>query len=145
MSLVRMMSCLCLLALMIGTPLRASAAEPTAASGPIHQLRIYEVVDNNRDKFHQRFREHALRIMRRHGFNVVAAWETRTDTRTEFVYLLEWPDRTTMQARWATFMADQEWADIKKRSREQHGPVMGGIQDRVLEATDYSPRRSLLD
>ena len=58
----------------------------------IHQLRIYEIFEANKAAFHARFRDHAARIMERHGFDIVAMWEARTEGRTEFVYLLAWPD-----------------------------------------------------
>jgi len=89
-------------------------AGAAAARNVIHQLRIYEIFDGNKKAFHERFRDHAMRIMARYGFKIVATWESRTEDRTEFVYLLEWPDRETMKDRWAKFMADKEWAEIKK-------------------------------
>ena len=52
----------------------------------IHQLRIYEIFDNNKTAFHERFRDHAMRIMARYGFKIVATCESRHDNRTEFVY-----------------------------------------------------------
>jgi len=61
----------------------------------IHQLRIYEIFEPNKLAFHERFRNHAVRIMRKYGFNIVAMWEAKTDRPTEFVYLLAWPDETT--------------------------------------------------
>ena len=59
----------------------------------IHQLRIYEIFDSNKKAFHDRFRDHAMRIMAKYDFKIVATWESKKDNRTEFVYLLEWPDR----------------------------------------------------
>ena len=115
-----------------------SAAEKPAAAGVIHQLRIYEIFDSNKQAFHDRFRDHALRIMGRHQFHVLATWESRRDGRTEFVYLLEWPDEATKTARWAEFMADTEWIDIKKRTGA-NGPLVGEIQDRTLHLTPYTP------
>jgi len=58
----------------------------------IHQLRIYEIFEPNRDAFHARFRNHAARLMKKHGFRIVDMWESRGDRRLEFVYVLEWPD-----------------------------------------------------
>ena len=84
-------------------------------------------------------RDHAARIMRRHDFKILAMWEAKTGSKTEFVYLLEWPSREVMAERWTGFMADKKWSDIKARSREEHGPVMGAIQDRTLVMTPYSP------
>jgi hypothetical protein len=119
-----------------------TGAQMAEASGPIHQLRIYEIFKNNKNAFHERFRDHAARIMAKYDFQIVAMWESRSPERTEFVYLLEWPDEATMKDRWARFMADEEWAAIKKRTGAQHGTMVGEIEDRTLRVTDYSPRRS---
>jgi len=121
-----------------------AAAPATHAARPVHQLRIYEIFDHNKQAFHDRFRDHALRIMKKYDFNIVAMWEAQSGARTEFVYLLEWPDETTMRDRWSRFMADQEWKDIKKETAAKYGDLVGEIQDRTLQLTTYSPRTSLL-
>ena len=108
----------------------------------IHQLRIYEIFDSNKTAFHARFRDHAARIMRsRYGFRIVAMWETKFADRTEFVYLLEWPDEAAMTAAWVAFMADAEWAEIKRVTSAEHGVMVGKIEDRVLQTVDYSPSK----
>jgi hypothetical protein len=117
----------------------ATASNPEATPGAIHQLRIYEIFEGNKAAFHQRFREHALRVMRKYDFDIVSMWESTSGQRTEFVYLLRWPDERVMKEQWTKFMADQEWAEIKKRSAADHGALVGEIQDRVLRLTDYSP------
>ena len=104
----------------------------------IHQLRIYEIFETNKDAFHTRFRDHAARIIKRHGLDIVAMWESKTEIRTEFVYLLRWPDERTKTEGWASFMADEEWNDIKRTTRDR-GSLVGQIEDRVLVMTDYSP------
>lgn len=105
----------------------------------IHQLRIYEIFEHNRAAFHDRFRDHAARIMQTYGFHILAMWETKTTQRTEFVYLLAWPNEAAMRSAWDKFMADQEWKDIKRLTSAQHGDLVGAIEDRVLTITDYSP------
>src|SRR5687767_14866446 len=102
-----------------------SAQKPRSESEPLHQLRIYEIFERNKAAFHNRFRDHAARIMRKYDFKIVAMWESCHSERTEFVYLLEWPDEATMKDRWAKFMADKEWADIKKVTGAQEGPMVG--------------------
>jgi hypothetical protein len=113
----------------------------TTLAAPVHQLRIYEIFDTNKQAFHDRFRDHAMRIMKKYDFNIVAQWEAKNGGRTEFVYLLEWPDEPTMKDRWAKFMADKEWADIKKETAAKHGKLVGEIQDRTLNLTPYSPQK----
>jgi hypothetical protein len=119
----------------VSAPSTAAAAEQQA----IQQLRVYEIFENNKQAFHERFREHAMRIMAKYDFKIIGIWETRQQGRTEFVYLLQWPDQATMTDRWAKFMADREWADIKKRTGAVHGRLVGEIEDRVLTVQPYSP------
>jgi NIPSNAP len=126
-------------------PTQDSTTETKDQSKVVHQLRIYEIFDGNKRAFHDRFRDHAMRIMARYDFKIVATWETKKGDRTEFVYILEWPDRETMRDRWTKFMADQEWSDIKKETSRSYGPLVGEIEDRTLELTDYSPRQGLLN
>lgn len=116
----------------------ARAAPQAREDCPIHQLRIYEIFEHNKAAFHARFRDHAVRIMRRYDFDIVAMWEAESPERTEFVYIIAWPDRASMEDRWAKFMADQEWSDIKKRSAAEHGKLVGEIESRALRLTGYS-------
>ncbi|HEX7769930.1 MAG TPA: NIPSNAP family protein [Dokdonella sp.] len=105
----------------------------------LQQLRIYELDRDNRDAFHQRFQNHALRIMKRHGFRIVDMWESDAGEKLEFVYVLSWPDKYTMDTRWKAFLADQEWIDIKKKSRAQSGELVREVQGRPLVRVAYSP------
>lgn len=116
-----------------------------SAEGPVHQLRIYEIFERNKRAFHNRFRDHAARIMVKYDFRIVAMWESRNDERTEFIYLLEWPNEEVMKDRWAKFMADKEWLNIKKVTGAKEGAMVGTIQDRKLKLTDYATRRTLLN
>ena len=99
---------------------------------------FYEILEENKDAFHARFRDHAARIMRRCGFHIIAMWEAQTQKRTEFVFLLGWPNEQTKTDAWAAFMADQEWVEIKRITRG-NGSLVGEIEDRLLIPTDYSP------
>lgn len=99
----------------------------------IQQLRIYEIFERNKAAFYARFRGHAMRIMKTYGFQFVSIWESRTGERTEFVYILTWPDLATKEDSWRRFMADAEWKEIKRVTNAQHGDLVGKIEDRVLE------------
>jgi heme-degrading monooxygenase HmoA len=103
----------------------------------IRQLRIYEIFEDTKAAFHERFRDHAVRIMASHGFHIVAAWESTTDGRVEFLYVLEWRDVATMTETWEAFMADEEWAAVKRETGARHGRMVGAIEDRILEPVPY--------
>jgi heme-degrading monooxygenase HmoA len=116
-----------------------AAADRRCAIEGVQQLRIYEIFEHNKDAFHRRFRDHAERIMKRHGFEIVRRWESTHSGRTEFIYLLTWPDAEAMKRQWAAFLADEEWIRIKRETAAVHGDLVGEIEDRVLEGLD-SPR-----
>jgi NIPSNAP protein len=107
----------------------------------VHQLRIYRIFDRNKAAFHARFRDHAMRIMRRYGSELLDMWETRDDGGPLFVYLLRWPDVEAKERAWTAFLADEEWKRIKRETAAAHGDLVGEIVDRTLLRTDYSPAR----
>ena len=106
---------------------------------PIYQLRVYEIFEKNKKDFHDRFRDHAMVIMKKYNFKINSIWESKSDDKTEFVYLLEWPDEATMKKAWQDFKADKEWIEIKKQTSAKFGDLLGSIEDRTLIKTSYSP------
>lgn len=122
-----------------GAPANALGSSSQCGSATVEQLRIYEIFEPNKRAFHDRFRDHASRIMKRYGFDIEAMWETRHGNRTEFVYLLRWPSEEVLKDRWAAFMKDEEWSRIKKETAAAHGKLVGEIEDRIVKRTDYSP------
>lgn len=109
---------------------------------PIHQLRIYTVPKENREAFHARFKDHAMRIMAKHGFKIVATWESENNNKLEFIYLLEWQNKEVKEESWKQFMADEEWIGIKKKTANI--TYVEDISDRLLIPTDYTPNRKLI-
>jgi len=105
----------------------------------IYQLRIYEVSPDKKEVFHNRFRDHALRIMKRYGFELIALWESSSVVNFEFVYLLRWPDAATMDRQWKAFLADEEWIGIKKQTVQESGEPVIRVTSRLLDAVGYSP------
>lgn len=129
------------LQMMTSANARVPAAESNTGfvtADEIYQMRIYEIFERNKDAFHARFRDHATRIMQRHGFRIVHMWEALAPERTEFVYIIRWPDEAAMKRQWQSLMADPEWARIKQESAQAHGDMVGGIEERVLRLTSYS-------
>lgn len=125
-----------LAALAIAAP---AVAQSHIVEAPVYQLRIYELYPHSKAAFHDRFRDHATRIMKRHGFEIVSMWEASEAGKPQFVYLLCWPSEERMKSAWAAFMADAEWARIKRETPAEHRPIVGTIQNRTMRLTDYSP------
>lgn len=116
----------------------AAIATPAAAE-PVHQLRIYQLDTHTRAAFLDRFRDHAQRIMARHGFDIVAMWESEHNGSPEFVYLLRWPDAEAKDARWKAFSEDEEWIRIKAETPAEDRPPLVAIEDRMLDRVSFSP------
>ena len=106
----------------------------------IHQLRIYEIFERNKAAFHARFRDHAAPIMARHGFQIVAMWETASAGRIEFAYILAWPDERDEAQAWTSFMADPRMDRDQARDLAAAWRLVGAIEDRIMRPTDYSPK-----
>ena len=106
---------------------------------PIYQLRVYEIFEKNKKDFHDRFRDHAMIIMKKYNFKITSVWESKSENKTEFVYLLEWPDEATMKKAWTDFKSDKEWIEIKKQTNAKFGDLVGNVEDRTLIKTNYSP------
>lgn len=107
----------------------------------VHQIRIYQIDPSKREAFHRRFADHAKRIMtERYGFQLLGIWERTNGEDLEFVYLLSWPDRATLDRQWAGMLSDPEWEQIKQRVRAEIGgePVLK-VSDYILDELPYSP------
>lgn len=79
-----------------------------------------------------------MRIMKSYGFDIKAMWYSEFNDKTEFVYILQWPDKTRLQKQWEAFMADVEWEEIKRTSRETYGEmVLSKERDQILNPTEW--------
>jgi hypothetical protein len=136
------------------------AAAPTAPCGPkaalsaelgrnvapnsrCFELRMY-TVDPTRDgvgqfrgginELHQRFREKELDIFRKHGAEVIGAWQNLGQPGM-LVWMLAFRDQAHRDAVWAAFNADPEWTALRTK---YFVPLQPPVQN-FLSATDYSP------
>jgi len=48
----------------------------------IHQLRMYEIFEHNKSAFHDRFGNHATRITKTYGFDILAMWGTKKSSKS---------------------------------------------------------------
>ena len=120
-----------------------SKSDSITLNEPVYQLRTYQIPKENRLNFHNRFKEHAYRIMKKYGFTIVGIWESEYKERIEFIYLLEWKNEDSMKAAWNNFMTDKEWKDIKAQTSKMYGNFVDNIEDRTLKLTNYSPQIKL--
>lgn len=100
---------------------------------------MYEIPNQVRKAFHERFEKQAMRIMKSYGFEIIGCWDEEIGDMQNFVYILGWKDLNTRQEAWAKFNADEEWVRIKEETTEQHGQLVTKTRNKILKATNYSP------
>jgi len=105
----------------------------------IYELRRYELYQHNKKAFYERFGQHFVPIAQKYGFQLIGAWDTVIGDVPETTYLLAWPDLNARQAAWAAVEADPEWAQVKKDTTAQHGPLVFKTHSQILQPTAYSP------
>jgi hypothetical protein len=123
--------------------LPADLGKNVAPNSRCFELRMY-TVDPTRDgvgnfkgginELHQRFREKELEIFKKHGAEVIAAWQN-LGTPNMLVWMLAFKDQAHRDAVWAAFNADPDWTALRNK---YFVPLQGPVQH-FLSATDYSP------
>jgi hypothetical protein len=126
----------------------AQAAAPVIAPSPslskdsrCFELRTYYAAPGKLEELHARFRNHTMRIFKKHGMEVVGFWgPTDKDKGSEntLVYVLAFPSRAAREKAWQEFRADPEWQAAAKES-EKNGKLTEKIDSVIMMATDYAP------
>ena len=125
------------LGLIIGTFFIASAQDQK-----VFELRTYKATPGNLDNLHARFRDHTLRIFRKHGMEIVGFWSPTSEDEREdiLVYLLAHDSQGAADASWQAFGADPEWDRVSEESN-RNGQILAGVERKYMVATDYSPMK----
>ena len=100
-----------------------------------YELRTYIIPDDRMPDILNRFETTALRLLEKHGIDVVGFW-TRVDA-NELVYLCRYDSVEAMEAAWESFRADPEWIATRERT-EANGPIVSEVISHTLEPTAFS-------
>lgn len=114
----------------------------SAQEQKVFELRTYQATPGNLDNLHARFRDHTIRIFRKHGMEIVGFWSpTSEDERDDIlVYLLAHDSQEAADASWQAFGADPEWDRVAEESN-RNGQILAGVERKYMVATDYSPMK----
>lgn len=105
----------------------------------IYELRTYTANPGKMPALQARFRDHTVGIFERHGIKNVGYWTNSIGGRSdELVYLVAFEDMAQRDRAWAAFRDDPDWAQARASS-EADGPLVSHIENRILQATDFSP------
>ncbi|MBO0721280.1 MAG: NIPSNAP family protein [Blastocatellia bacterium] len=141
----------------ISTGVSAQSAKPAQPAGPApltpapspslakdsrcFEIRTYTASPGKLEELHARFRNHTLKIFKKHGMKVVGFWgpvDKEKGSENKLVYILAFPSREAREKAWKDFNDDPEWKTVKTES-EKNGKIVDNVESVILQATDYSP------
>ena len=126
----------------------AQPPKPTLAPSPslakdsrCFEIRTYYAAPGKLEDLHARFRDHTVKLFKKHGMQIVGFWgptDKEAGSENKLVYILAYPSREAREAAWKTFGADPDWQAARKKS-EENGRLVEKVESTILMATDYSP------
>ena len=114
----------------------------SAQNQKVFELRTYQATPGNLGNLHARFRDHTIRIFRKHGMEIVGFWSPTSEEERDdiLVYILAHDSQDAADASWQAFGADPEWASVAEESNK-NGQILAGVERKYMVATDYSPMK----
>ena len=122
-------------------PLANTAPAAQSSAGRYFEMRTYHAAPGKLDALHARFRDHTVRLFKKHDIESVAYWTVASDDGGEkdtLVFILAYPSKEARDASWKAFDADPDWAKAKADSQKD-GPLVEKVDQTFMTPTDYSP------
>jgi hypothetical protein len=109
----------------------------------VFELRIYTVHAGKLDALNTRFRDHTVRLFKKHGMKSVGYWVPvdSPHSNNTLIYVLQHQSRESAKTSWAAFIADPAWKKAYQASR-QTGPIVKSVKSEFMKSTDYTPKYS---
>ena len=121
---------------------------PTIAPSPslakdsrCFEIRTYYAAPGKLEELHARFRNHTIKLFKKHGMEIVGFWgptDKEKGSENTLVYILAFPSREARDKAFREFGADPEWQKARTES-EKNGRLTEKVESVFLMATDYSP------
>ena len=120
------------------TATATASAEDHAKDSRLYELRTYHAEAGKLDALLARFRDHTVKLFEKNGMTNIGYWVPVDNKDNLLIYLLAYPDRTTRDASWEKFLADDDWKKAAAAS-EKNGRLVSKADQLFLTATDFSP------
>ena len=120
-----------------GTVVRAQSD-----SKRVFELRTYTAPEGKLGDLHKRFRDHTMRIFKKHGMESVGYWQPQDppDSQNTLIYIISHQSREQAKKNWADFQADPEWQKVSAES-QVNGRIVSKVVSVFMDSTDYSPMK----
>ena len=104
------------------------------------ELRTYTAPEGKLSELDKRFRDHTMRIFKKHGMENVGYWHPQDapDSSNTLIYIVSHKNRDAAKKSWADFQADPEWQKVSTES-QVNGRIVSKVVSVFMDPTDYSP------
>ncbi|HUN60201.1 MAG TPA: NIPSNAP family protein [Candidatus Binataceae bacterium] len=107
----------------------------------IHELRIYHAMPGRLPALLKRFETVTVRLFEKHGFKQIGYWTIAIgESNQDLLYILQWESLAERDKKFASFQADPEWIEARRKS-EENGPLLSSFSNSILAPTSFSPLR----
>lgn len=113
----------------------------------VFELRTYQAAPGQLAALHARFRDHTVRLFRKHGMGQFGYWTPMDKNKGAdhtLIYLLVHPSPEAAAAAFQAFRADPDWITARAASEANAGGSLtakDGVKSVFLKAMDYSPSK----
>ncbi len=108
----------------------------------VYELRTYTTNEGKLKNLNARFRNHTVRLFKKHGMESVGYWVPTVEPKSKntLIYVIKHKSRDSAKASWKAFLADPEWKKVAAESQKD-GRILAKRPDSVfMGATDFSPK-----
>jgi hypothetical protein len=123
-------------------PLAPGAVAHAQAGPKVYELRTYTAPAGKLGELHARFRNHTLRIFKKHGMGSVGYFAPADAPLKDntLIYVLAHDSREAATKSWDEFRKDPEWVKVAADS-QVNGKIVDRVESVFMTATDYSPMK----
>ena len=106
----------------------------------IYEFRYHETeAAPQRTPLHRLFANHEVRLLQKHGIEIVAYWQPWIGDHYLIPSMLVFENMAEREARMAAFQADPEWREaVAEANAGAYGPLVTRIHNTILRLTPYS-------
>jgi NIPSNAP len=104
------------------------------------ELRTYTCYDGKLPELLARFRDHAIKLLEKHGMTNVAYWVPQDAplSQNTLIYVLSHASREAAKKNWDAFRNDPEWQRVREET-EARGKLVLKIESVFMNAAEFSP------
>lgn len=110
----------------------------TKAPKAVYELRIYHIAPGKAEDLHNRFRNHTLKLFKKHGIESIGYWMPVDAKDQRLHFLLRYPSRDAREVSWKAFVGDPAWQAAYKAS-EANGKLVEKAENPFFIETAFSP------